>query len=86
MYIFIPQGPSTIIVGILAPKVYTYHYLDPSGIIQRNIVQFLCSNVVNPAQLWYSLEYLTHLYMGDTCPNHTSNSCYRNPTFYHIGT
>ena len=24
--------------------------------------------------------------MGDTSPNHNSNSYYRNPTFHHIGT
>ena len=27
-----------------------------------------------------------YCYGGDTSPNHNSNSLYRNPTFYYMGT
>ena len=31
-------------------------------------------------------ERILSTYMGHTYPHHSSNSCYRSPTFYHIGT
>ena len=38
------------------------------------------------AQLFNRTQRVLGTVMGDAFPNHISNSYYRNPTFYYIGT
>ena len=41
---------------------------------------------INPGGSVCLAQRVPGIVMGDTSPNHNSNSSYRNPTFYYIGT
>ena len=53
--------------------------------VQRLFVVFLFGTYTTQKEGTTSQRVLS-TYIGDTYPNHNSNSYYRNPTFYYAGT